>query len=49
MSPTELRSSVLDILRTLDGLEPLKRLSWTELNYQRIKTPISRRRWPEKS
>jgi len=38
--------AVLDLLRDLRGLDPLKQLVWTELNYRRVNQPISRRNWP---
>ncbi|MGO8749506.1 MAG: Eco57I restriction-modification methylase domain-containing protein, partial [Thermoguttaceae bacterium] len=31
----------------LRGLDPLKQLFWTELNYQRVNQPLSRRGWSE--
>ena len=38
---------IQDILRGLSGTEPLKRLFWTELNYERVNRPLSRRGWGE--
>lgn len=44
----EVRSeAVLQLLKTLEGIEPLKQLFWTELNYERIYQPISRRQWTD--
>lgn len=40
-------ATVLDLLRGLRGLDPLKRLFWTELNYERIDRPISRQEWTD--
>jgi hypothetical protein len=37
---------VQDLLRGLRGLDSLKRLFWTELNYGRVNKPLSRREWP---
>ena len=47
MTRTELQQSVLDLLKNLRGLEPLKQLFWSELNYQRINQPLSRREWTD--
>jgi hypothetical protein len=33
MARSEIQQSVLDLLRNLRGLEPLKQLFWSELNY----------------
>ena len=38
---------VLDILKNLRGLEPLKELFWSQLNYQRINQSIPRQGWTE--
>ena len=35
------------MLKGLKGLEPLKQLFWSELNYQRVNQPLSRRGWTE--
>jgi len=40
-------AAIHQLLRGLDGLDPLKRLFWTELNYERISQPIPRRQWTE--
>jgi len=37
--------AILELLKTLQGIEPLKRLFWSELNYDRINQPLSRRDW----
>ena len=47
MSRPERQQNVLDLLKGLRGIEPLKRLFWSELNYQRINQPLSRRGWTE--
>lgn len=39
--------SVLSILQNLNSLDPLKDLFWSQLNYERINQPLSRRGWPE--
>ena len=41
----EREQSVLELLKDLRGLEPLKKLFWSELNYDRINQPLSRRGW----
>jgi hypothetical protein len=46
---TERQQSVLDLLHGLKGQEPLKKLFWTELNYDRASSPISRRGWGEQA
>lgn len=45
MKQTDLQQSVLDLLGNLRGLEPLKRLFWSELNYERVNQPLSRHGW----
>src|SRR5437867_8376147 len=47
MSRPERQQNVLDLLNGLRGIEPLKRLFWSELNYQRVNQPLSRRGWTE--
>ncbi len=42
----ETHSTVWQLLRDLSGTDPLKELFWSQLNYQRINEPISRRGWP---
>ncbi|MBI4639520.1 MAG: Eco57I restriction-modification methylase domain-containing protein [Candidatus Tectomicrobia bacterium] len=37
------QQSVLDLIKGLHGLDPLKQLFWSELNYERINQPLSRR------
>jgi type I restriction-modification system DNA methylase subunit len=41
------KQSILDLLQNLRGLKKLKDLFWTELNYDRAATLLSRRSWPE--
>lgn len=41
----EPQQSVIEILKDLRRLEPLKQLFWSELNYQRVNQPLSRRGW----
>ncbi len=41
------RETVLNLLKNLDGLEPLKQLFWSELNYERVNKPISQRNWSD--
>jgi len=47
MSTITQRRTVLEILQDLRGLDGLKELFWTELNFDRANTPLSRRDWPE--
>jgi type I restriction-modification system DNA methylase subunit len=46
---TQRQQSVLGLLQTLKGLEPLKKLFWTELNYDKANSPISRKGWGEQA
>ena len=41
------QQAVHDLLHGLKGLEPLKKLFWTELNYDRVNQSLSRRGWKE--
>jgi hypothetical protein len=41
----DIHASVLDILRNLKGIEPLKQLFWSQLNYSRVNQSLSRRGW----
>ncbi len=41
------QQAVHDLLHELKGLEPLKKLFWSELNYDRVNQPLSRRGWKE--
>jgi hypothetical protein len=43
----ERQQSVFDLLHQLNGTEPLKKLFWSELNYERVNTQLSRRGWTE--
>jgi hypothetical protein len=43
----ERQQAVHDLLHGLKGLEPLKKLFWSELNYDRVNQPLSRRGWKE--
>ena len=47
MRKPERERNVLDLLRGFRGIEPLKKLFWSELNYQRVNQPLSRRGWTE--
>lgn len=47
MSRPGRQQNVLDLLKGLRGIEPLKQLFWSELNYQRVNQPLSRRGWME--
>ena len=49
MARAERQRQVLELLTGLKGLEPLKQLFWSELNYQRVNQPLSRRGWPERA
>jgi len=39
------REAVQCLLERMDGLDPLKQLFWTELNYNRVNQPVARGRW----
>ena len=39
--------AVSEILTNFQGVDALKQLLWSELNYERANTPLSRRGWPE--
>src|SRR6266581_53709 len=49
MSRPERQQNVLDLLKGLRGIEPLKQLFWSELNYQRVNHPLSRHGWTEQA
>lgn len=42
-----IRESIQALLASFRGLDPLKRLFWQELNYDRVNEPISSRDWAE--
>lgn len=48
-SEVERRQSVHTILSSLKGIEPLKKLFWTELNYDRANSILPRRGWGEQA
>jgi methylase of polypeptide subunit release factors len=41
------QQSVLNLLKNFKGIDPLKKLFWTELNYDRVNESLSRRGWSE--
>ena len=41
------QQAVLDLLSHLRGLNPLKELFWSQLNYDRINQPLSRHNWTD--
>ena len=43
----ERQQSVLKLLQQFQGTEPLKQLFWSELNYDRVNTQLSRRGWAD--
>lgn len=43
----ESQQSVLNLLRQFKGTEPVKQLFWSELNYDRVNKPLSRRGWTD--
>src|SRR5438128_4767787 len=51
--PTSTRDVIANVHRLLEdlsrqhSLEPLKRLFWSELNYERADEPLSYRNWPD--
>jgi hypothetical protein len=49
VSEPDLRQEVLDLLQKFRGMDPLKELFWSRLNYDRVNQPITRRKWPEEA
>ena len=47
MSLPERKQTVLKLLEQLQGVDALKELFWTELNYERENKPLSMRGWPD--
>ncbi|MBI3798725.1 MAG: Eco57I restriction-modification methylase domain-containing protein, partial [Deltaproteobacteria bacterium] len=47
MPQRDRQQSVLTLLKDLRGIEPLKELFWSELNYERVNEPLSRRTWTD--
>ena len=47
MPQRERQQTVLELLKDLRGLDPLKELFWSELNYERVNQPLSRREWTD--
>lgn len=47
MPVRERKQTVMKILEQLQGLDALKELFWTELNYERENQPLSMRGWPD--
>lgn len=47
MNGDALQRRVLELLESFRGIEPLRRLFWSELNYEQREDPLSRRGWPE--
>jgi hypothetical protein len=47
MAKGERQQSIHNLLKDFQGLEPLKKLFWTELSYERINDPLSRRGWSD--
>jgi len=41
------QQSVLNLLNNFQGVDPLKKLFWSELNYDRVNKSLSRRGWKE--
>jgi methylase of polypeptide subunit release factors len=46
---TDRQQSVLNLLQNLKGQDPLKKLFWTELNYDKVNSPLSRKGWGEEA
>ena len=46
---TDRQRSVLNLLQNLKGQDPLKKLFWTELNYDKVNSPLSRKGWGEQA
>lgn len=47
MNKTMLQGRVKKLLDSFEGGEPLRRLFWSELSYERRDDPLSTRGWPE--
>ncbi len=47
MPQREHQQTVLALLKDLRGLDSLKALFWSELNYERVNEPLSRRTWTD--
>ncbi len=47
MGRPERQGQVLEILKDFRGSEPLKKLFWQELNYERVNKPLSRQGWSD--
>jgi hypothetical protein len=47
MSEVERQQSVQNLLQGMQGIEPLKKLFWTELNYDRVNISLPRKGWGE--
>ena len=42
-----MRDSIFSLLTSLRGLDPLKRLFWSELNYDRVNQTLPNREWTD--
>jgi hypothetical protein len=42
----DIRADVLTLLQNFRGVEPMKELFWSRLNYERVNRPTTRRGWP---
>jgi hypothetical protein len=47
LNQLEREQRVLALIKDLRGLEPLKKLLWSELNYDRVNQTLSRRGWSQ--
>ncbi len=47
MPQRERQQTVLELLKNLRSLDSLKELFWSELNYERVNEPLSRRAWTD--
>ncbi len=47
MSTLELQQSIYDSLQNLRNLDVLKKMFWSQLNYERVNQALSRRSWTE--
>ena len=48
MDQIELQDQVLSLLENFKGIDPLKTLFWSKLNYDRVNKSTSRRGWPDR-
>ena len=45
MPTIDRQQAALDLLTNVKGFDPLKQLFWSQLNYERVNTPLPRHIW----